>query len=124
MKFLVFSDIGKNVAEIATKLRDLGEVHSVTMKNQRETVLRSGSKKLVLLEGTPFSGNVSGALIGSDLPTYDYVFISSTPLGREVAGLISASTGNTIASEIFDFSIDNDKIKTKRFFFGGKTIME
>ena len=124
MKFLVFSDIGKNVSEIATKLRDLGEVHSFTMKNQKETAVKSGSKKLVLLDGTPFSGNVSGALMGSGISEYDYVFISSTPLGREVAGLISANTGNTIASEVFDFSIDNGKIKTKRFFFGGKTIME
>ena len=124
MKFLVFSDAGKNVSEIATKLRELGEVHSFTLKDQRDAALKSGSKRLVLLDGTAFSGNVSEALLKSGLSEYDYVFISSTPLGREVAGLISAKTGNIIASEIFDFNIDNGNIKTRRFFFGGKTIME
>ncbi len=124
MKFLVFSDVGKNVSEIATKLRDLGEVHSFTLKSQRDAVMKSGSKKLVLLDGTSFSGNVSEALLKSDLSGYDYVFIASTPLGRDVAGIISAKTGNMIASEAFDFTIDNGKIRTKRFFFGGKTIME
>ena len=68
MKFLVFSDIGKNVAEIATKLRDVGEVHSFTMKNQKETALKSGSKKLV--------SATRGELAGSRPVCLDYRWLS------------------------------------------------
>ncbi|MGP6207732.1 electron transfer flavoprotein subunit alpha/FixB family protein [Cuniculiplasma sp. SKW3] len=124
MKFLVFADDSKSVAGLATKLRDKGEVSAVTLDGQSENCQNYGIKNLYVLKGKAFPDNVSAALSSMDLNSYDLIIISSSPLGREVAGILSAKLTSPAMTEVFDFDLSSDKLITKRFFFGGKTIME
>lgn len=124
MKFLVFADDSKSVAGIATKLRESGEISAVTLESESKNCQNYGIKNLYALKGKAFPDNVSAALSSMDLNSYDLIIISSTPLGREVAGIISAKLNSPAITEVFDFDLSSGKLITKRFFFGGKTIME
>ncbi len=124
MKFLIFADDAKSLAGLATKLRDNGEVSAVTLEGQPKQCSNYGIKSLVELKGKAFPDNVSHVLLSMDLNSYDLIVISSSPLGREVAGIVSAKLDSPAMTEVFDFTFSPGKLVTKRFFFGGKTIME
>ncbi|EQD78040.1 electron transfer flavoprotein alpha subunit, partial [mine drainage metagenome] len=54
----------------------------------------------------------------------DAIFISSTITGREVAGTLSISIGVDIVPEISEITYNGTKAVTKRFYLGGKTVLE
>mgnify|MGYP001626427571 CR=1 FL=1 len=124
MKFLIFAEDSKNAGGIASKLRDSGDVHAIIMKDQVEASSSYGIKKIYGLTGKPFADNVAESITKLNPSSFDLLVISSTTLGREVAGIISAKQNLLCATEVFDFTLQNGKIVTKRFFYGGKTIME
>jgi Electron transfer flavoprotein, alpha subunit len=55
---------------------------------------------------------------------YTHAFFASTVNGRDVAGLVSGKTGMKAVAEINSLVLDGNTVKTKRFFYGGKSIVE
>lgn len=125
MKALVFSDKEDTLAQVLTFMRQRMEVDAALYADSVKIASGYGARKLFHLQGTGFSDNVSDALMGIvEREKYDFIFISSTALGREVAGIVSDRTGKEIIAEIFDFNLDGQKVRTKRFGWGGKTVVE
>jgi electron transfer flavoprotein alpha subunit len=124
MKFLVFAEYGSALGEITTKLRDSGEVFGVTLKGEEKKAQGFGIKRLTILSGRAMADNVFKALEVLNFNSFDKIFIGSSPLGREIAGMMAVKLSSPAITEIFEFKINNETITTKRFFFGGKTILE
>jgi electron transfer flavoprotein alpha subunit len=122
---IVFSDKEDILSQALTFFRQKMDMDAAIYSDNPQSYGQYGAKKLFVLQGTGFSDNVSDALLSIiQKENYDFIFITSTALGREVAGIVSDKLGKEIIAEIFDFNIDNSKVKTKRFAWGGKTVAE
>ncbi|MCL5874249.1 MAG: electron transfer flavoprotein subunit alpha/FixB family protein [Candidatus Thermoplasmatota archaeon] len=125
MRGFVFSDREDILAQVLTFFRQKMEVDGAVYADNVGISSDFGAKKLYLLQGTGFSDNVSEALLEIfEKEKYDFIFITSTALGREVAGIISDRMGKEIIAEIFDFNLVDSRVRTKRFAWGGKTVTE
>ncbi len=121
MKALIFSDEPKNAREIITYLRGNMDV-DVISREDRE-LPEYGAKKVYFYKDG-FVDNLSKFLAGHiQKNKYDFIFISSTNIGREIAGILSYRLKMKCMPEIFSFE-NNGKTVTKRFFHGGKTVVE
>ncbi|MDA8054652.1 MAG: electron transfer flavoprotein subunit alpha/FixB family protein [Thermoplasmatales archaeon] len=125
MRGIVFSDKTETLVQALTFFRQKMEVDAAVPAENTQPLQEYGAKRLYALQGTGFSDNVSEAILGIiEREKYDFIFIMSTALGREVAGIISDRLGKEIIAEVFDFNLDNSKVRTKRFAWGGKTVTE
>jgi len=125
MKALVFSDNGDLLSQALSFFRSKLEVDAAVYIDKPESVAEYGAKTIIRLKGEGFSDNISDALV--DIMKeggYDYAVLCSTATGREVAGIISEKLGMDVSTEIFDFNFSGDKVVTKSFGFGGKTVLE
>ncbi len=121
MKALVFSDEPKNAREIITYLRGKMDIDAVSQED-KELVEYGADTVYFYRDG--FVDNLSKFLADHIVKNkYDLVFISSTNLGRELAGILSFKLKMKCMPEIFYFE-NKDKNITKRFFHGGKTVVE
>lgn len=125
MRGIVFSDKMETLVQALTFFRQKMEVDAAVPAENAQPLQEYGAKRLYALQGTGFSDNVSETILGIiEREKYDFIFIMSTALGREVAGIISDRLGKEIIAEVFDFNLDNSKVRTKRFAWGGKTVTE
>ncbi|MGP6293765.1 electron transfer flavoprotein subunit alpha/FixB family protein [Caldiplasma sukawensis] len=124
MKILCYAETGAELSSYITKTSSLGEVYGMGPEKAVEDAKEYGAKEIYMLSGKILSSNLISALENINVNDFDLYLIESTSTGREFAGMISAKTGKQAISEIFDFSIEGDLTKTKRYFYGGKTIME
>ncbi len=125
MKALVFSEFPEMAAQMVTYLKKLGEVDAATFSAKAEALSHYGAGKIYGLNGQPQFDNVSAWLADTyKAGGYDYMFIASTILGREVAGAASQSLDAGIISEITEFQPGQGNVHTKRYFLGGKTVLE
>ncbi|MCL6002939.1 MAG: electron transfer flavoprotein subunit alpha/FixB family protein [Candidatus Thermoplasmatota archaeon] len=125
MRGIVFSDKTETLVQALTFFRQKMEVDAAVPAENTQPLQEYGAKRLYALQGTGFSDNVSETILGIiEREKYDFIFIMSTALGREVAGIISDRLGKEIIAEVFDFNLDNSKVRTKRFAWGGKTVTE
>ncbi|HII82714.1 MAG TPA: electron transfer flavoprotein subunit alpha/FixB family protein [Ferroplasma sp.] len=121
MKALVFSDEPKNAREIITYLRGKMDIDAVSQED-KELVEYGADTVYFYRDG--FVDNLSKFLADHIVKNkYDLVFISSTNLGRELAGLLSFKLKMKCMPEIF-YLENKGKNITKRFFHGGKTVVE
>ncbi len=121
MKALLFSDEPKNLKEIITYFSNEMEVTAISPED--DSVKKYGAKKVYFYKDG-FSDNISNAIKKlNDTVKPDYIFISSTILGREIAGIVSSKLNEPCISEIFAFK-PGKMATTKRFFYGGKTVLE
>jgi electron transfer flavoprotein alpha subunit len=121
MKGLIFSDEPKNAMEMITYFRDKMDVDAISRENKE---LQEYGANMVYYYKDGFVDNLSKFLvdyIGKN--KYDFIFISSTNLGRELAGIVSYKLKMKCMPEIFYFE-NKEKAITKRFFHGGKTVVE
>ncbi len=124
MKSLVFSESPQVAAQGVTYLREMGEVDAATLSGGAEALLDYGAGVVYSMEGTALSDNLSTSLNDLYGQGYDYIFIGSTILGREVAGALSLDMDVPIMPEIVSIERADSKMKTKRYFLGGKTLLE
>lgn len=124
MKFLAFSEDSKLLSQLITLLRENGEVDAVAGSTEAAPV-EYGAGTVYKLNGNMQFDNVSSSIIGlMEKGSYDAVVVSSTVLGREVAGYISAKTDSEIAPELSSIEFKDGKALTRRWAFGGKTVLE
>lgn len=125
MKALVYSDNLSVLQEGLSFVRGKMDADAITEAHNAEGSSKFGAGKLYLLSGEPFYDNVSSS-IESIFKSggYDYVFIGSTTLGREVAGFLSAKLELQPMTEITYFEARDGKSMTRRFAHGGKTVVE
>lgn len=124
MKTIAFSDDVSILQQIVTFLRDQGTVIACTTSSP-DQVKQFGAEKILHFDGsaaTDFIADYIAQLLDKD--GIDYVFVSSTVTGRDVAGLLSGKTGLRALGEITSFAIENGKPRTRRFSFGGKAVLE
>lgn len=125
MKALVFSEFPETAAQMVTYLKKLGEVDAATLSSKADALKEYGAGKVYALNGQMQSDNVSAFLAETyKSGGYDYIFVASTILGREVAGAVSQSLDVDITSEIVEFQPGQGNVHTKRNFLGGKTVLE
>ncbi len=125
MKGLVFSDNVDVLMSSLTYLRKIMDVDGATSSQEGSEAFKSGAQKLFIMKGDAYYDNISMALKGIyEKGGYDYVFIGSTTVGREVAGYLAASLGLQPMTEIVSFELKDGKSVTKRFAHGGKTVVE
>ena len=121
MKALVFSDEPKNAREIITYLR--GKMDIDVISTEDKELPEYGAQKVYFYKDG-FVDNLSKFLADHITKNkYDFVFISSTNTGRELAGILSYKLKMKCMPEIFSFE-HGGKTVTKRFFHGGKTVVE
>ncbi|WP_337859877.1 electron transfer flavoprotein subunit alpha/FixB family protein [Ferroplasma sp.] len=121
MKGLIFSDEPKNAMEMVTYLRGKMDVDVISTEN-KELVEYGAATVYFYSDG--FVDNLSKFLAGHiEKNNYDFIFISSTNTGRELAGILSYKLKMKCMPEIFYFE-NKENITTKRFFHGGKTVVE
>lgn len=125
MRGIVFSDKEDILVQGLTFFRQKMEVDGAIYAENPGSAAEYGAKRLFVLQGAGFPDNVSEALIGIvQKENYDFILITSTALGREVAGILSDKMDKEIIAEIFDFNLSDSKAMTKRFAWGGKTVRE
>lgn len=125
MKGIVFSDNGDLLSQSLTFFRDNMDIDALVYFDQIDSFLEYGAKTVYRLTGEAFSDNIANALIELiSKDNYDYVILCSTATGREVGGIISEKMNKSVVAEIFDFKPSDNKVVTKRYGFGGKTVLE
>ena len=125
MKALVFSEFPEMAAQMVTYLKKQGEVDTATAGAKAEALSHYGAGKVYGLNGHMQFDNVSSWLAETyKAGGYDYIFVASTILGREVAGAVGQSLDAGIVSEIVEFQTGQENTHTKRYFLGGKTVLE
>lgn len=124
MNILAFSEDGKGLAGLTGKLKEYGEVHGVTLEGEESFCKGKGAKEITILKGKAMADNVFKAIKSLNPEKFDRIFINSTPLGRDIAGMLASDLNSVAVTEVIEFSMEGNSIKTKRFFYGGKTIME
>ncbi|EQB65102.1 MAG: electron transfer flavoprotein alpha subunit [Thermoplasmatales archaeon E-plasma] len=125
MKFLVFSENLGSLSQMITYLREKGEVIGVGIEKSSSEAANFGASRMYSIKGDILSD--SAAKLLEELfkkEGADSIFLSSSILGREAAGILSVSLGVGIVPEINEISFDGSKAKTKRFYLGGKTVLE
>ena len=125
MKALVFSDNQEIITQILTALKGRADADAAVLSPLMEGMDQYGATKLYELTGNPGSDAIFHAL--SKIFTegkYDLFLAGSTVRGREVAGMMSETLNLPAMTEINDISFKDGKIVTKRFFYGGKTLLE
>lgn len=125
MKGLVYSDNAAILQESLTYLRGMMEVDAVTSAEAAGEVSGFGAGKVFALKGEGFYDSISAAvnqIYGNG--GYDYIFLGSTTMGREVAGSLAASLGLQTMTELISFEPKDGKSVTSRFAHGGKTVVE
>lgn len=125
MKGLVFSDNGDLLSQTLTFFRGKFEIDAAIYFDKFDTVTEYGAKTIYRLTGTAFSDNIAESLLELiKNENYDYTILCSTATGREAAGIISEKLNRPVVTEIFDFLLVDGRTVTKRFGFGGKTVLE
>ena len=125
MKALVVSEFPEMAAQMVTYLKKQGEVDAATAGAKAEALSHYGAGKVYGLNGQMQFDNVSSWLAETyKAGGYDYIFVASTILGREVAGAVGQSLDAGIVSEIVEFQTGQENTHTKRYFLGGKTVLE
>lgn len=124
MKALVFSEVPEMAAQMITYLRGSMDADAATTSQRADDLAQFGAGTVYRFTGKPQCDNVAKSLEEIYRDGYDYLFIASTILGREVAGFASQSLAIDIVPEIAGFEVREGKSVTKRFFLGGKTVLE
>lgn len=124
MNILVFSEDGKGLAGLTGKLKAYGQIHGVTLEGEESFCKGKGANKITVLKGKAMADNVFKGIKALNPDQFDRIFINSTPLGRDIAGMLASELNTIAVTEVIEFSMESSSIKTKRFFYGGKTIME
>lgn len=124
MKALLFSDKAVVTGQIASLLRNDFELYFLAYSKDYERLKDYGAKEIIVLNEEYSSADSIAYMIASYIKDYDYVFIGATVLGREVGAIASVISGVEMKSEITEFSIVGDKTRTKRLYYGGKTMLE
>ena len=125
MKCLVFSDNSDLAGQMLTYFRKSMDTDLATTVKDLAALENYGAKKIFHLKEAVFPGDIArelGKLVSS--ANYDYIVIGSTAIGRGVAGILSQKLGREAMTEISEFRIDGGKTVTRRFFYGGKTLLE
>lgn len=124
MNFLAFSEDQKLLSQLITLLREKGDVDAAT-GSSGDAPVAFGAKKVYRLQGNIQSDNISAAMKDlMDKNSYDAVVISSTVLGREIAGYLSVKAGVEVAPELSTVDFSEGKTTTRRWAYGGKTVLE
>ncbi len=125
MKGLVFSDNAAVLQESLTYLRGMMDVDAVTSEGGAGEVSKFGAGKVFALKGEAFYDNISSAVRQIfENGSYDYIFLGSTTIGREVAGYLAAALGLQTMTELISFEAREGKAFTSRFAHGGKTVVQ
>ncbi len=125
MKALVFSEFPEMAAQMVTYLKKQGDVDAATAGAKTDALSHYGAGKVYGLNGQMQFDNVSSWLVETyKAGGYDYLFVASSILGREVAGSASQALDAGIISEITEFQAGQSNAHTKRYFLGGKTVLE
>jgi electron transfer flavoprotein alpha subunit len=125
MKFLVFSENGGSLSQMITYLREMGDVVGIGLEKSSNDSLKYGASKIYSIKGDALYDSVTSIIedvFKKENP--DAIFLSSSILGREVAGMLSVSLQFPIVPEINEISFNGSKATTKRFYLGGKTLLE
>lgn len=125
MKALIFSEDKGILTQALSYFRGLMDVDGATVGSEDSEILKYGAKKVYVLGGNVQYDNVSKAL--EEIlknGAYDLFFAPSTVIGREIAGMVSEQLNWTVIPEVSSMEIKDGKVFTKRFFLGGKTVLE
>ncbi len=123
MKFLVFSDNVDLSRQMLSFLKGRGEtVILSTVKD--DSLVGYGAAEVVFLSGNPGADNISELILKEFSGAFDYLFLGSTSLGRDVAGFLSTKLNATIAPEAFSVDLRDGRVITKRYGLGGKVVIE
>ncbi len=125
MKSFVFSDDQGLIPAIATLARGLGEFDAYTAGSASASLSRYGASKVFIFPEANLTDAIAD-LLSAKLVSgeYKYGFIASTVNGRDIAGLISAKANVNALAEISSFQDSQSSVRTKRFSFGGKSVLE
>lgn len=125
MKAIVYSDNASVLQESVTYVRKIMEVDAATSSESAGDISNFGAGKVYSLKGEPFYDNIASAIKQIyEQGSYDYIFLGSTTLGREVAGTLAAALGKQPMTELISFELRDGKALTRRFAHGGKTMVE
>jgi|YelNatPaOPRAMG01_1025707.scaffolds.fasta_scaffold00542_16 electron transfer flavoprotein alpha subunit len=125
MRSFVFSDDQSLVPAIATFARGLGEYDIYASGPPSPAIKKYGASKTFILNDPNLTDSIAD-LLASKLSAgeYQFGFIASTVNGRDVAGLLASKSNANAIAEISSFEFSGSSVRTKRFFFGGKSILE
>ncbi|MCL4332332.1 MAG: electron transfer flavoprotein subunit alpha/FixB family protein [Candidatus Thermoplasmatota archaeon] len=122
---MVFSDVDDLGIQINSFLSGTMETDSVTSGKDPYRVAKYCAGNIYALKGRQFPESIAASILELQKKNdYDYIFIGSTAIGRDVAALLSEDLGFEVASEITGFRTEGGRTITRRFFYGGKTVLE
>ncbi|MGC8992146.1 MAG: electron transfer flavoprotein subunit alpha/FixB family protein [Thermoplasmata archaeon] len=123
MKALLFTETKDLAAQILTLLRNNYDIDLYTLS--KEDVSDYGAKNVFHIETDfPYADNLS-QFISEEFKknNYDVIFMGSSSLTRDMAGMLSEILNLEAITEIMKIEFSNNKFYTERFFYGGKTII-
>lgn len=123
MKALAFSDDYSLLQQMVTFLRDKSTVVAYTTDDPNK-VKQFGAEKVLQFDNAAATDFIADHISQLIKDGVDYIFVGSTVVGRDVAGLLSGKTGLKALGEINSFSEENGKAKTQRYSYGGKAVLE
>lgn len=125
MKSFVLSDDQGLVPSLATFAHGLGEFDIYAPGPASPALTRYGGSKVFTIKDLNMTDSLA-ELLASRMSSgeYQYGFIASTVNGRDVAGLLASRANVGSVAEIGSLSLSGSTARTKRFFYGGKSILE
>ncbi len=123
MKALLFTETKDLAAQILTLLRNNYDIDLYTLS--KEDLSDYGAKNVYHIETNfPYADNLS-QFISEEFKknNYDVIFMGSSSLTRDMAGILSEILNLEAITEIMKIEFSNNKFYTERFFYGGKTII-
>jgi Electron transfer flavoprotein, alpha subunit len=123
MKALIFSDNYDMAKQIMGRAMQDSQFILMTTESN-EDLLYFGAEKVIFLKGQPVYSCIGETLISEFKKGYDFILISSTTIGRDVAAYVSSKLNLDYIPEVFNYRFNGNKLITKRFSLGGKVVLE
>ncbi len=125
MKCLIFSDAVDTANQLVSFFSGIMEVDCIVPEAVAKAVSAHCSGNIFAMKESVFPDSITAVIAKTYRNSkYDYVFLGSTAIGRDVAGMLSVDLGLNVAAEITSFKLDGSSCVTKRYFYGGKTVIE
>ncbi len=125
MKTLVYSDSQDIAAQLVAKFSQFGEVTLLVSSGNVDKLKKYGPTSIISFEGPENPDALANiARTAAEKGQHEMIAIGSTTVGRDMAGILAGMIGADVMAEIVDIRNDGGKIVTRRFFLGGKTVLE
>ncbi len=124
MKGLIYSESAQRAKELMSFLKDQMELDLALPEAEAVQASSNGASRVYAIYGDVYEPFAVASAVVSVFDGHDYLFVPATNFGRQVAPIAAQLIKAEMESEIFYFRPEQDGAIVRRYFYGGKTLLE